>query len=176
MADKSELGHELKRTRSFHSISQEAVLSVLRTASMVKRSLEATVGQGGVTSQQYNILRILRGARGELPVMEIAARMIEVEPGITRLIRRLEKKELVSWRHGDADSRVKLCSITPKGLQVLDDLDDVVSSFDNTALGRLDNEELSTLIRILEKARKKAIYAVILLLTQGPTMSRLITA
>src|SRR5258706_12493191 len=87
---------ELKQTKPFPSKRQEAAVALLRTADVIRRLFGAVVEPKGITVQQYNVLRILRGA-GEpgLPTLDIAERMIETTPGITRLIDRLETKKLV---------------------------------------------------------------------------------
>src|ERR1043165_1872826 len=74
---------ELKQTRPFPSPSQEAAVALLRTADVVNRLIDSVVAGHGITGQQYNVLRILRGAgeRG-LPTLDIAERMIEQTPGI----------------------------------------------------------------------------------------------
>src|SRR5258706_5345171 len=89
--------HELKQTRPFPSKAQEAAVALMRTADVLRRLRSAIVEPNGMTAQQYNGLRILRGA-GELglPTLEIAERMIESTPGITRLIDRLGTKKLVA--------------------------------------------------------------------------------
>ena len=69
---------------------------LVRTADLVRRVLDAVVEPHGITLQQYNVLRILRGAGAEgLPTLEIGERMIEQAPGVTRLLDRLEAKGLV---------------------------------------------------------------------------------
>jgi hypothetical protein len=87
----SALREELKQTRPFNSPAHEALLSVLRTAAVVQRVTAQVVESSGITVQQYNVLRILRGA-GEagLPTLAIRDRMIEEAAGITRLLDKLE--------------------------------------------------------------------------------------
>src|SRR5207244_13083574 len=78
---------ELKQTKPFPSKAQEVAVSLLRTADVLRRLVGAVVEQKGITVQQYNVLRILRGAGEQgLPTLDIAERMIETTPGITRLI------------------------------------------------------------------------------------------
>ncbi len=95
----SRIQQEIKQTVPFQSKAEEAAIALMRTADLVRRGVEAIVAPYGITSQQYNVLRILRGA-GEkgLPTLEIAERMIEQTPGITRLIDRLERKYPVTSR------------------------------------------------------------------------------
>ncbi|HXH40516.1 MAG TPA: MarR family transcriptional regulator, partial [Thermoanaerobaculia bacterium] len=112
--------HELKQTKPFPSKAQEAAVALLRTADVLRRIIGAVVEPKGITTQQYNVLRILRGAgeRG-LPTLEIADRMIETTPGITRLVDRLETKKFVVRERCLTDRRQVFCRITPSGLSLL---------------------------------------------------------
>ncbi len=96
MTRKSRLQAEIRQTRPFASASEEASLALLRTSDRLARRIAAMVEPREITAQQYNVLRILRGSHpGRLPTLEIAERMIEQAPGITRLLDRLEAKGLV---------------------------------------------------------------------------------
>lgn len=149
----SHLREELKKSLPFPREGQEALISMMRTTSMLKRRLEAVVQDEGITAKQYNILRILRGSKEPLPVMEIADRVIEVEPGITRMMARLETKELIRRVRSSEDGRRVDCTITKKGLDILSRLDDPIVRFETKALGDLSTEELTQLIFLLAKAR-----------------------
>ncbi|HEU4521811.1 MAG TPA: MarR family transcriptional regulator [Thermoanaerobaculia bacterium] len=145
---------EIKQTRPFSSRSEEAAVALMRTADMVRRAVSAVVDPIGLTVQQYNVLRILRGA-GEhgLPTLEIADRMIEQTPGITRLIDRLEAKGLVSRERCLTDRRQVFCRITGEGLDLLERLDGPVRSADAAALESLGAHDLEHLIELLDKTR-----------------------
>src|SRR5438128_7791686 len=111
---------EIRQRRPFPSVAQEAVVALMRTADLVRRHATALLEPHGLTLQQYNVLRILRGAGADgLPTLEIADRMIEQTPGITRLLDRLEAKELVRRQRCPKDRRQHLCWITPKALAIL---------------------------------------------------------
>ncbi|HZJ72423.1 MAG TPA: MarR family transcriptional regulator, partial [Planctomycetota bacterium] len=100
------LQREIRQTRPFPSVEAEAVVGLMRTADVVKRGLARVVEPRGLTLQQYNVLRILRGAGPEgLPTLEIAGRMIEQAPGVTRLLDRLEAKNLVQRARCPRDRR-----------------------------------------------------------------------
>ena len=90
------LATELRQTKGFSSVEQEAALGLLRTADTIRRHYSEALSDHGITLQQYNVLRILRGA-GEagLPTLEIGERMLDRTPGVTRLVDRLVKKGLV---------------------------------------------------------------------------------
>lgn len=129
-------------------------LPVLRTADVLRRFFSAVIEPYGITHQQYNVLRILRGARsGGLPTLTIIERMIEQTPGITRLLDRLEAKGLVKRERGTADRRQVFCQITPAGLALLEKLDQPINEADNKALEMLDPTEQAQLIRLLNAIR-----------------------
>jgi DNA-binding MarR family transcriptional regulator len=147
--------HELKQNKPFPSKAQEAAVALLRTADVLRRVIGAVVEPNGITAQQYNVLRILRGSgeRG-LPTLEIAERMIESTPGITRLIDRLETKKLVARERCLTDRRQVFCRITPAGLSLLSTLDTPILHATNTALGILKKTELTSLIDLLDRTRE----------------------
>lgn len=149
------LQDEIKQTRPFRSLTQEAVLGLFRTADILRRSFSQLMEQHGLTLQQYNVLRILRGA-GEkgLPTLAIAERMVERTPGITRLIDRLLKKALVERERPPGDRRQVLCRITDRGLALLARIDGPVDELDDHCLAMLDEEEKTVLIGILDRVRQ----------------------
>jgi len=151
---KSPLQREIRQSRPFASLDQEGVLGLLRTADLVRRRLASAVEPEGLTLQQYNVLRILRGSRAEgLPTLDIAARMIEQTPGITRLLDRLEAKGLVRRQRCPRDRRRVLCFITKSGLGQLRTLDPVVTSLHRNALGGLRRADTQRLVGILDSVR-----------------------
>ena len=109
-----------------------------------------------ITLQQFNVLRILRGARGPLPTMEISERMIEPSCGITRLIGTLEQRGFVKREQWPGDRRQVLCQITPAGLRVLDRLEEPVNRLDDSIAGTLPTERLEILLEILGEIRELA--------------------
>jgi len=148
------LARELQQTRPFRSPAQEALIALLRTSDLLRRSLAAVVEPRGVTLQQYNVLRILRGAgEGGLPTLEIAERMIERTPGITRLLDRLETKGWVDRERCPRDRRQVLCHLTEGGRNLLAGLDAPVSEADERAVSILSREEQIELIRLLDTVR-----------------------
>ena len=91
------LQQELKQRKPFQSVAQEALLGLMRTTDLMRRQVAAFVEPHGITLQQYNVLRILRGGGTDgVPTLEVAERMVEQTPGITRLLDRLEAKGFVS--------------------------------------------------------------------------------
>ncbi|HVS29869.1 MAG TPA: MarR family transcriptional regulator [Thermoanaerobaculia bacterium] len=148
------IAEELKQSRPFPAKSQEAAVALMRTADLVRRAVAAVIEPRGITTQQYNVLRILRGAgeRG-LPTLEIAERMIEQTPGITRLIDRLESKRLVSRERCTTDRRQVFCRIRSEGLELLETLDKPLAESEQEALGSMGQQDLLQLVELLDRAR-----------------------
>ena len=148
------LQREIRQTRPFPSREAEAVVGLMRTADVVKRSLARVVEPHGITLQQYNVLRILRGAGPDgLPTLEIGGRMIEQAPGVTRLLDRLEGKGLVRRQRCPSDRRQVLCWITPAGAGLLQAMEQTVEEAGRRALGALGRDELDSLVRALDAIR-----------------------
>jgi DNA-binding MarR family transcriptional regulator len=130
------------------------VVSILRTAAVVQRQIAGVVEASGVTSQQYNVLRILRGAGDAgLPTLAIRDRMIEEAAGITRLLDKLESAGFVMRERSTPDRRQVLCRITTAGLELLARLDAPVDAAQDSALSMLDEAEQRTLATLLGAVR-----------------------
>jgi DNA-binding MarR family transcriptional regulator len=140
-----------KLPESFRSPEQQATLCLLRTADAVKRRFARVIEPHGITPQQYNVLRILRGAGPVgLPTLTIGERMIEQTPGTTRLVDRLERKGLVTRTPCPTDRRRVFCQITDKGLELLRELDEPVNQCEAQAVSALASGDLSSLITLLD--------------------------
>jgi MarR family transcriptional regulator, organic hydroperoxide resistance regulator len=133
---------------------ESPAVSLMRTSDLIRRAVAAVVDARGITLQQYNVLRILRGAGGEgLPTLEIAERMIEQTPGITRLLDRLEGKRLVRRERCPTDRRQVTCRISEEGLALLAALDAPVAEAERAALSGLTPQQLKQLITLLDRTR-----------------------
>jgi len=149
------VAEEIKQRKPFPSREQEAAVTLLRTADVVRRHLGSVVGRHGITAQQYNVLRILRGAGDPgLPTLEIAERMIEEAPGITRLLERLEKKKLVSRKRRHEDKRCVDCHITAAGRALLAALDAPIRDAAGAAFTNVNKMELAQLVSALDHVRE----------------------
>lgn len=147
---------EIAQRRPFHSIKAEVAVSILRTAALIERHFAQVVAQSGITVQQYNVLRILRGAGSAgLPTLVIRDRMIHEAPGITRLLDKLESAGLARRERTSPDRRQVFCYITEGGLSVLEALDVAMKEADDVAVGTLTEEEQRALIRLLEGVRAR---------------------
>lgn len=145
----------IQQTKPFKSPRQEALIAMLMTTERLRWPLQDMLSRTGeLTPQQYNVLRILRGAgKDGLPTLEIATRMIERAPGITRMIDRLERKELVERERTPGDRRQVLCRITATGRTLLRSLDKPIEKLDEELLSALSIAESKELIRLLDKVR-----------------------
>lgn len=150
----STLATEIRQTRPFSSLREEGVLALFRTADVLRRRVGGAIEPRGITAQQYNVLRILRGAgKAGLPTLEIADRMIERAPGITRLLDRLESKNLVLRARCAKDRRQVFCTLAPGGARLLRRLDRPVAAAVEAALGMLSKAQLATLLQLLDRIR-----------------------
>ena len=150
----SALQRELRQRRPFQSAAHEAVVGLMRTADLIRRHAAGVVEPHGITLQQFNVLRILRGAGDEgLPTLEVAERMIEQTPGVTRLLDRLEAKALVRRQRCPKDRRQHLCWITTDGLAVLEKIDALTPAAQEEALKGLRQKDRIAFIRLLDAIR-----------------------
>jgi DNA-binding MarR family transcriptional regulator len=149
------LQEELRQRKPFTSSGHEALLDTMRTADYIRRRVFRVIVPSGITGQQFNVLRILRGAGDEgLPTLEVAGRMVEETPGVTRLMDRLEAKGLIRRQRCPRDRRQHLCWITPAGSELLARLDGPVQEEGDRIMQALDESERRTLIRLLDAVRQ----------------------
>lgn len=124
-------------------------MSLLVTAGHLRHALDEACEAHGVTHDQYNVLRILRGAHPSgHPRHEIADRMIERSPDVTRFLDRLERDGLVERYKSDEDRRLSMTRITDQGLATLAAADDGVRAVREQHLGVLPPDDLEALKRI----------------------------
>jgi DNA-binding MarR family transcriptional regulator len=148
------LREELQQARPFESPAHEAILALNRTTDLLRQKIAGVVEPHGISPQQYNVLRILRGAgKAGMPTLDIADRMVEKAPGITRLLDRLESKHLVRRRRCRKDRRQVLCWITEAGLKLLAELDTPVAEMGPHLLRPLNGSEIGALIEMLNRIR-----------------------
>ena len=139
-----------------HSAERGAALvAVIQAAGRIRRAHEALCLAHGLTGQQFNVLRILRGAEragdGHLPTMTVGERLVEPEPGVTRLMGRLEAKGLVARLRCPADARCVRCALTPAGAAVLAALDGPVDAFHARALDHFSAADVDALGGLLAR-------------------------
>lgn len=143
------------KTKSRHMVCPEeaAYLDLARTTEMLSRPLAQLLKTEDLSPAQYNVLRILRGSPDGLTCGEIGNRMITRDPDITRLLDRLERRDLISRCRDTQDRRVVLTRIAPDGLALLARLDEPVRETHRKMLGHVGPERLRALARLLEACR-----------------------
>jgi DNA-binding MarR family transcriptional regulator len=153
----AQLKLEIVQEPAFFSVEEEAFLNLLRSADCLQRAFHRKTRDWGLTSTQYNVLRILRGAHPDgLTCSDLGARMITAEPDITRLLGRLKVLELVEQSRDRDDRRVVWTQITAAGLELLARMDPVIQRVPVELLGHVSQQQLRELIRLLEAARGPA--------------------
>jgi len=148
-----ETGQSGNRQRRIECPEEAAFLELCRTTDLLSRRLADLLKAVDLSANQYNVLRILRGAEEGLPCGEIGNRMITRDPDITRLLDRLEKRGLIErWRDTN-DRRVVLARITLEGRELLARMDEPVREAHRKQLGHLGRERLRALTELLRLAR-----------------------
>lgn len=138
------------------ALESAAWVSLQRTADCLLGRLHQVLKPHGVSPTQYNALRILRGAGSDgppcgLPCGEVAARMINQDPDVTRLFDRMEKPGWIVRERSRADRRVLLSRVTNEGLRLLDSLDPTIAAYHRATMGHLTQTELKELGRLLDR-------------------------
>jgi len=136
---------------------EAAFLELVRTTDLLSRGLVQVLKTEDLSSTQYNVLRILRGAPEGLPCGEVANRMITRDPDVTRLLDRMEKRDLISRNREEKDRRTVLARITPAGLKVLARLDEPIQTAHRKQLGHLGKERLRELTELMGLARSRVV-------------------
>lgn len=136
------------------SVETEALLNIHRTAGRLEARMAELLKPSDLSPAQYNVLRILRGARpGGLACRKIGERMVTRDPDITRLLDRLEKRDAIGRFRESKDRRVITVRITAAGLAALKKLDGAVERLTHAHFGKLGAERLRALIEALELVR-----------------------
>ena len=151
------LAEEIRQAKPFASLEEEAILAVQRTASVLEQVVAEALRPHGLSSIQYNVLRILRGAgAGGLACQEIAGRMVTRDPDVTRLLDRLEARGLIGRSRSREDRRVVVARISGAGRRLLASADPSIESLPKRVLGHLGGRRTRLLIELLERVRKGA--------------------
>jgi len=137
------------------SLEEKAFVELVLTTDHLSRGVAALLKSHELSPTQYNVLRILRGSPQGLPCGEIGRRLITREPDITRLLDRMEKRELISRCRETKDRRTVVTRITKVGLETVNRLDEPVLALHREQLGHLGNEALLSLQGMLRQARRE---------------------
>jgi DNA-binding MarR family transcriptional regulator len=148
------LAREIKQTKPFALLEEEAVLNLGRTHEYLQQRLGELLKEFQLTPTQYNMLRILRGAGSEgVTCSQACERMISPDPDITRLLDRMEARKLLVRDRSKQDRRVVISCITPEGLELVNRIDQPLTTMLKRYLGHLGKDRLKTLIDTLELLR-----------------------
>jgi DNA-binding MarR family transcriptional regulator len=148
------LEKEIRQGRPL-SLEEQVFLNLVRTADLLGRHEARVLRSRGLSGPQYNVLRILRGARPDgLRCSEVAARMVTRDPDVTRLFDRMERVGLISRSRGLEDRRVISARITPKGLAIIGGLDEPLRELLSRQLGHMSKSDLRRLNDLLERMRE----------------------
>jgi DNA-binding MarR family transcriptional regulator len=152
----TKLQKELKQTKPFKSLEEEAILNIARTAEYLASASVLVFKAADLTATQYNVLRILRGAGSEgLSCSDISERMVTKESDITRLLDRIESRGLISRERPASNRRLVIARITDAGLKVLEELDEPVAEINRQLVGHLGKEKLKAVNELMEQIRYK---------------------
>ena len=149
------LSRQLENHTSRTACPEEVTyLELCRTADILSRGVSEVLKVEELSPNQYNVLRILRGAPEGLPCGEIGTRMITRDPDITRLLDRLEKRGLIVRSREAQDRRRVMAKIERAGLHLLARLDEPVREAHRRQLGHLGRDRLRNLNELLEMVRE----------------------
>lgn len=148
------LKDELKKRGPFASVEQEATLAILRTSDLMENRLARLLREYGLTPSQYNVLRILRGEGKPMPCLEVAERMIQVAPAITRVVDQLLKLDLILKTQSPEDRRVFFIELTTSAKRLLKRLDQPILDLHSKLLRGVSKAEQRKLIQALEAIRE----------------------
>lgn len=148
------LRDEIRQTRPFASLAEEASLNLGRTEAVVQEGLDRVLKPHGLSTTQYNVLRILRGAGAEgLCRQEVRDRLLTRMPDVTRLLDRMEEAGLVTRERSTADRRLVTTRLTSRGRTLVNRLDTPIAEEHQRQLGHLSEKDLRTLVRLLTLVR-----------------------
>ncbi len=147
---------ELQQARPYELLEEELNVSIARTAALLDRAFAQLLKPHGITPTQYNVLRILRGAGPTgLCRNEVGARLVTPVPDVTRLLDRMAEMKLIARQRSDEDRRLVRTHLTPKGLALVDSLDDVLRSAHKSSLVGVPRQQLKDLVAALAQIRAR---------------------
>lgn len=145
------------KSNKFKNNNYKAALNILHTSWWLKSTTAKELKEYGLTHEQYNVLRILKGKHPEqMCVKDIASRMIEKNSNVPRIIDRLVIKKLVKRATSDIDKRETVMNITQAGISILDSCTLIMDKTMDSLIA-LTEEEAIILNELLEKIRTKEL-------------------
>ena len=142
---------ERLQQRRFGTLADEAVVSLMVAADHFDQAIAPTWERHGITGDQYNVLRILRGVYpGGHPRNEVARRLIHRAPDVTRMLDRLVRQGLVARVRNPEDRRESIATITKAGLAKLERIDPDVHATQRALTASLSERDLTQLVRLCD--------------------------
>lgn len=142
------------QSTKFRSEVHKAGLNILYTAWWLKTVMSRELKEFGLTHEQYNVLRILKGKYpDQMCVRDIACRMIEKSSNVPRIIDRLELKKMVKRSTSAIDKRETVITLTQSGITILQATTEAVNEVMDEMLS-ISNQDATVLNRLLEKVRR----------------------
>jgi len=138
---------------TFRNDYQKAIINLIYTYNWMNEKMKKVFDKEDVTGQQYNILRILRGAGKPISTLQIRERMLDKMSDTSRIVDRLVLKGLAKKTVCKDDKRLVDVSISPKGKTLLEKIDLYEKDMD-AILGNLSDAEAKTLNKLLDKIRE----------------------
>lgn len=148
------LVNDLQPAKPFRHLEEELFLNIQRTADAMLQEMVDVLRPFGLSPTQYNVLRILRSAGDSgVTCKDIGARMIARDPDITRLLDRLERRNLLTRNRAKEDRRFVAIRITPGGLELLRELDAPIERKQLALMQHMGKEQLHSTVELLEQLR-----------------------
>ena len=138
----------------FRNDWQKALVNIIYTCNWVMEEQKTHLDRGGLTLQQYNILRILKGSGQPISTLQIRERMLDKMSDTSRIVDRLIAKNLVEKCINQTDKRLVDVSISQKGIELISWMDNYTHEIDDI-LKNLTEEEVVQLNDLLDKVRQK---------------------
>jgi len=137
----------------FRNDKQKVIINIIYTSNWINEKIKTVLDKEDITSQQFNILRILRGAGKPISTLQIRQRMMDKMSDTSRIVDRLVVKKLVKKIVCPTDKRMVDVSITAKGIKLLETLDRSADEWDAIA-SSLTKSEAATMNTLLDKMRQ----------------------
>ena len=142
--------------RDIPKVVTEAIMALMRAAGAARREMVQAIAPYDITLQQFNVLVILRQAGGAgLPTLEVAARLVEQTPGITRLMNTLVAKRYIRRLRSKQDQRQQLCSLTSAGVRLIDEVVPQIRASHARTVRPIDQDDLDRFIELLTRISPK---------------------
>ena len=139
----------------FRNEYQKATVNLIFTSNWLTEKIKVFLDNEDITSQQFNILRILRGSKKPMSTLVIRERMLDKMSDTSRIVERLQKKGLVDKKISEIDKRKVDVEISKRGLTLLEKLDRKNNELDNI-LSNLSNDQAKTLNSLLDILREQS--------------------